>query len=275
MDWLSVRQRQQQLKQQEFGPALPWGGLPRTLQLQEYKKKQERIMKRKSLISAKIKRTPKRPRTTLAFNSGRQSKRGNLFRETHALDLASSTLNFSTTGNFALLNPVVVGSELYQRDGRMISMKSIHIRGFIGNISTSTQDFGRIILFYDAQCNGGTPALSTLLQDCNGGAATSATSEINLNNRQRFTILRDYNVQFGAVTNTGGVLTNYTVADPIKNTFDIDWFINLKQLTTAYNTTNAGNVGDITGGALFLLCVNNSTSNTWQLTYGTRLRFYD
>ncbi len=199
-------------------------------------------------------------------------------QELKAYDVAQLTTGFNTAGVFTCLNAPVNGSELYQRVGRKIYMKSIHIRGFIVNGTTSaSQDMARIIVFFDSQPNAAAGTLAALLQDSNAGAATSGTSEINLVNRQRFKILRDYQMIIPPATNTAGVITNVGVYDQAEKTFAIDMFIKLKGLETVYNGTNGGTIADITSGSLFIVTLNNVAGNTgnWGFTFGTRLRYYD
>lgn len=199
-------------------------------------------------------------------------------QELKAFDVASATLVFDPPAgppNFATnLNCPVNGAELYQRVGRKTYMKSIHIRGWILNVATSVQDIGRLIIYYDSQPNGAAPAYAALMQDSNAAGASSTLSEINLTNRQRFQILRDIPLLFPAVTNTAGVLTNLAYPETDKQ-FKIDEFIKLKGLETVFNGTNGGTVADITSGAIGMCAVCQTSNNAWELSFTTRLRYYD
>jgi len=170
------------------------------------------------------------------------------------------------------------GGELYQRVGRKIYMKSIHIRGFVNNVATSAQDIGRILVVYDSQPNAALPLIGALLQDSNAAGVVNALSGINLTNRQRFKILRDHQVLLPSVTNAGGggVLTNGPVLmDPISKSMNIDMFIDLKGLETVFNGVNGGTIADITSGSIFITLVSLGQSNAYQLSFNTRLRYYD
>jgi len=68
-------------------------------------------------------------------------------QELKAFDVANTNVLSSNAGTFTLLNAVVNGAELYQRVGRKLYMKSLHIRGLISNAATVTQDMMRIINF--------------------------------------------------------------------------------------------------------------------------------
>lgn len=180
--------------------------------------------------------------------------------------------------NFGLLNSVVVGAELYQRTGRKIYMKSLHFKGFIFPTQATTSvasAFLRVIIFYDAQPNGAAPGISDLLEDSASGSPTNFLSEINLNNRQRFMILREKKFIVGPTTNT----TNYgqSLLQDGSQCLVIDEFIKLKRLETCFNAVNGGTIADITTGSLYVvaLCDNTSTSGAWTLSYNARVRYYD
>lgn len=235
-------------------------------------------MKRKK-GSAPGKKTKKfigpRPRD---YQAGRELARPTM-REKKAFDVALTNLNFNVPATppvFQVLNACINGAELYQRVGRKIYMKSIHIRGFIQPIATSISDIGRLIIFYDAQPNAAAPLIATLLQDSTAAAATSSLSEINLINRARFKILRDYQVLLPSQTDTAGVITNLANFDPIgPNTLNVNFFIPLKGLETEYNGVNGGTIADISSGAIFITAVSQNATSEYEFTYTCRMRYYD
>ena len=196
--------------------------------------------------------------------------------ELKAFDVALTNTNFAAAGNFQLLNAPITGSELFNRIGRKIYMKSIEVRAFIQNVSTSVQDTGRVILIYDSQPNNAGFVNTDILADSTALGATSGYSGINLANRQRFKIIRDYQVMLPSVTNTAGVLTNGPAAmDTVWHGHEFHWFVPLKGLETVYNGNNAGTVADINSGALVLMFISNGAGNTWTCSHTTRLRYYD
>lgn len=194
--------------------------------------------------------------------------------EVHAFDIANTQSTFAVAGSFTVLNAMTNGAELYQRIGRKVYMKSIHLRGWTVNNGTVLADYARLLVVYDAQPNAALPALAAVLQDSNAGAATSVVSEINLTNRARFKILRDHPIMFPPVTFTAGVLTNgpnYMETD--KGRFNIDMFIKLRGLEAEYNAVNGGTVADITSGSIFLLLVD-AIGGVWNFNWSSRLRYY-
>lgn len=227
-------------------------------------------MKRKATGKPALKRQKKRVKGD--YQRGRELAKPTT--ELKAFDVASTTISFAAAGTFAALNVPVNGAELYQRVGRKIYMKSLHFRGFVTNTATAVQDVGRVIIFYDSQPNAGAPNLAALLQDSNAAAATTALSEINLTNRQRFKILRDHQIIFPSVTFAGGVLTNQAFQQT-DNQMNIDFFIKLKGLETVFNAANMGNIGDITSGSILVCCVAENNAGLWSLTFNSRLRYYD
>lgn len=201
--------------------------------------------------------------------------------EIKAIDIFQANYAFRTiagTPPNVLLNAVQTGAGFFNRVGSRIEMKSLHIRGLINNVATGTQDQGRIIVIYDRQPNGAMPVISDILRarDQTGAATTSGTSEINLDNRDRFVIVRDYTVVLPSVTNTAGVLTNGPAYPGDDEQLDVNIFIRLKGLSTHYlSTTNPATIADIGTGALSCWFVSMNTNAAWQASLGFRLRYHD
>lgn len=231
------------------------------------------VAKRRKAFASKPKAT-----VVVGYQAGR-SVASQPKQELKAFDFALSGFNIdaaatpATVAN-AALNCPVNGSELYQRVGRKIYMKSLHMRGWLQAEATGVQDILRLIIYYDSQPNGAAPTLATLIQDSNAGAATSVLSEINLNNRQRFQILRDKDILVPSVTFTAGVLTNTNYPDS-SGRLAINEFIPLKGLETVFNAGTSQTIADITSGAIGFFFISQTTDNTWLFDYTTRLRYYD
>jgi len=192
-----------------------------------------------------------------------------------AFDVGYSNSNFTVAGTFTPLNALIVGPESYQRIGRRISMRSVSIKGYVNFSATSIQDSARIIIVYDEQPNAALPVLADVFQNSNAGLATSNLSFLNLNNRDRFRILKDFKVLIPAVTVVAGVLTNEVVPDPIRNSFNVDWDIPLSGLETTYNAVNGGTVADITTGSLLIITFDGNNAGTVSFAFSSRLRYVD
>lgn len=138
---------------------------------------------------------------------------------------------------------------------------------------------GRLLIVYDKQPNGAFPIISDILQsrDQTGAATTTYSSEINLDNRARFAIIRDMQFYFPPVTNTAGVLTNgpnFPAYDD--QPFDLNVFVKLKGLQTMFKSPNVDptTIASITTGALYAVFVGN-VDGGWQFSGGFRLRYDD
>jgi hypothetical protein len=209
------------------------------------------------------------------YNAGRMLGNKNPGAELKAFDTATIGSNFAVSGSFTALNLMVTGNDFFNRVGRKVYMKKLHIQGIIENIATTVQDYGRMIILWDTQSNAGVPALTDIFQDANAAAGTSGFSYLNLNNRERFKILRNQKFYLPAVTNTAGVLTNGPALSDNENTkVMIDFTVDLKDMETIYNGISGGTIADITSGSLILLTTSAFASG-YDFVGKARLRFYD
>lgn len=201
--------------------------------------------------------------------------------EVKSIDIPFANYPFrepATASSIQLLNGVQVGAGFNTRVGSRIEMKNLHVRGFVNNKATSAVSFGRMLIVYDRQPNGVVFVIADLLKsrDNVGTAATTGSSEINLDNRDRFIIVRNEQFYFPPVTNTAGVLTNGPSFPGQTERYDVNLFIPLAGLVTLYNgTSNPAVIGDINSGALFAVFVSQTVDNTWQAGLGFRLRYKD
>jgi len=170
----------------------------------------------------------------------------------------STSYGIGGTGNLLLINNCVQGSDADDRLGRKATFVSFQMRCAVTLASTAVTNglLTRTILFVDNQTNGLTPAITDLL------TSNVFESNMNLNNRDRFTILMDK-----VLGGTGGDLKNHG-------------FKKFKKISvnTTFNQLNGGNVGDIQTGSLYLLTFlgTNCVTVTAPVTTGRiRLRFMD
>lgn len=210
----------------------------------------------------------------IAYNAGRQ------FSVTPKAELKAFDTNlavngtgqlFAAAGNFTVLNAMLQGTDLFNRIGRKIYMKSLRVTGYLvpQDADTHMQQL-RFIIVYDSQPNAAAFTLATLLKDSNPTAASNNYSQINLDNRERFTILRDRVIITPDTDAVNSIATN-TLSDPCG--LKIDEFIPLKGMEVVYNVTDGGTIADITSGALFVATVG--ASNDWGFGGTFRLRYYD
>lgn len=200
--------------------------------------------------------------------------------EIKAIDIPTQqAFRLPATNSCNLLNGVQTGAAFYNRVGSRIEMKNLHIRGQVVVAATATVSMLRLIVVYDRQPTGALPIVADVLQsrDQTGAATSSGSSEINLDNRDRFAIVRDMQLYAPPVTYTAGVLTNgpqFPGNDDQQ--WDINEFIKLRGLITHYkSSSNPTTIADIATGALYAYFVCNGSDNTWQFTGGFRLRYGD
>lgn len=205
--------------------------------------------------------------------------------EVKALDVPLTLVTLSTTGTVTLLNGIQEGTSFFNRVGRRIEMKSLH---FVGNLDTTgnaagVDDYIRIMIIYDQQPTGTNPASTEFLQDVDnaGTLTTTSYSGLNLNFRDRFTILMDHRI---GVARDGGSSTDGVTeiaggsTTENSNTSQFNRYIRMRGLLTQYKqTANPAAIGDITTGALYLFTLGKIAVGTagYNLAFKTRLRFAD
>lgn len=202
-------------------------------------------------------------------------------KELKAFDVDSATYAINDAGTFQLLMSPVLGTDIDDRVGRKTLMKSVYIRGAVARYEALDANPGnqgprralqaRFILFVDHQPNAAAPATVDLLKQ------SLVTSQLNLNNRERFTILKDKLFCFDPlVTVTTATQAQAAASNQIQN---FKCYKKLNQQTT-YNAGNAGTIADINTGALYMFWISNgpiaSTPNDGASgLVSTRVRFAD
>lgn len=182
-------------------------------------------------------------------------------------DIASAVYAADTTGTVTALNLTAVGDDNTSRDGRQICNRSIHIQGLVFPIDTvlTSPSLARILIVWDNQPNSGTIAAMTDIL-----VSSTSISSTNLNNRERFTILRDCRYALGGHDNTA----TQAMSDGT-NTHILNEFVNLKDVKTTYSGTTA-TIGSVATGALLMVTIGSaSAGNGAGVICTTRLRFTD
>lgn len=189
------------------------------------------------------------------------------------------TLN--QTASITPMNLIQEGSSFYNRIGRRIEMKSLHLHGNIiqTGAGTTVNDYARVMVVYDRQPNGAVPTFATILAnyDQAGTATSTALSDLNPDERERFLILADERLVLPPVTAaTGGVLATDSAQKTLTN---INRFIKLRGLATHFKASSSPSViGDIATGSLLLITVGEayaSGSEGWEAQLSWRLRYDD
>jgi len=195
--------------------------------------------------------------------------------EKKVIDINQANYAVENTGTvLALLNGCAPGSQNFNRVGRKINMKSLQIRGFFYNTaSASGARLVRMIVVYDKQPNGGAPTFANVVssQNISGTVSSLSCDMVNLDNRNRFEIIRDKCWDFGPISN----VTDQSLASA-PQTYCVNEFIPLKNRQTIYNAGTAGTIGDIQSGSLYVLFIANTANGTGSSFLGSfRTRFID
>lgn len=212
-----------------------------------------------------------RPSSGFIRNSGPQA----VTAELKVMDLINASYAIENTGTqLALLNGCAPGSNNFNRIGRKLQLKSLQIHGSIASTDGTTLDAKfRMAIVYDKQANGAAPTYSDIFtsQDISGVTNSTTSAMVNLNNRDRFEIIRDTFLVLGGKDTTA--TQSYSGTPTI---VPIDMFIALNNRVTIYNAGTAGTVGDITSGSLYVFFIATQANTTGGNFIGSfRTRFSD
>lgn len=206
--------------------------------------------------------------------------------ELKAVDYWSSATNLDQASATTpiLLNGIAAGTDFYNRVGRKVVLKSVMIKGEC-HISSGAGTGAatpyeaypvRVALVYDDQVNGAAPAVSDIFQGVSSGGGTQAYPlvGINLNNRDRFRVLKDWTFVLRPNTTAAGSV-NY--GDGFGGKKDFKAFIRLNN-DEIFSGTGA-TVSSIQTGALWLVAYQFQTAAlnqpTAAINFATRVRYAD
>ena len=204
-------------------------------------------------------------------NRGAMAMRG----EKKVIDINTTSFAVETTGTqLQLLNGCAPGSQNFNRIGRKITMKSLQIRGRVQfKDTTGGPTQVRMIVVYDKQPNGAAPTFANIISSQNiAGTIDSLISCFpNLDNRDRFEIIRDRMYESGVIQDTA--TQAYAAGMPLCT---ISEFIPLGARDTQFNAGTAGTIGDITSGSLYVFFISNqANANGVDVLCAFRTRFTD
>jgi len=182
-------------------------------------------------------------------------------QELKVIDSTEGVVAADTTGSITGINFVATGTDFTNRIGRKVIWKSFTLTALIQPSDAATDsNLWRIMVVYDKQPNGALPAVTDVL------TAATSTSNMNLNNRDRFRVLLDkmgtigfYNVSQQIADKTSAMVRKYKR-------------INLQ---TIFDGT-AADIGSIQTGSIFVLTVGTNAAGLGsQCWIATRMRFVD
>lgn len=184
------------------------------------------------------------------------------------VDSADTNKAVAVGGEIFLLNGIATGTDITNRVGRKICMKSLIFNANIFNVATTANALQGIMIrhmiIYDSQPNSAAtlPAVTDIL------AAATTLSPLNLNNRDRFKIVYDKRSQIGAFVINGA--PTLVAGSP----YNVFWN-KYRKLNHDVIYSGVGNtIGNIGTGAMYLLVIGDFTAVA-QHDYHIRIRFTD
>lgn len=195
-------------------------------------------------------------------------------------DLVTETWAVHNVGTMLPIMAPSRGTDDYNRVGRKTVTRSIFIRGklelyYLANPAIPSVNaffpstLNRIILLVDWQPNGVTPDVEDVLEE------PYPEAQLNMNNRKRFTIIRDEVFVLDPVAITRVASNSSMWGSTI---IPIKWYDKV-HIETQFNDLSNNSGTSIVSGAIYLLLIGNAIYNVGnnynQLVISTRCRFYD
>lgn len=200
-----------------------------------------------------------------------------LVGEVKSVDAAIAS-TFTVAGAITNLYDTAAGTDFYQRVGRKVNLKSLRIRGVLianNGAGAIVGDILRVVVFSDNQfIAGAAPVGADVLQDVSsaGATATSPLTGLNLNNRDRFKVLRDETFQMPAKNQAGLAITEGIEGGNTCEIKNFNMFIKLKGFEVSHSGAAAGTISK---GGIFILCISAVNANQWEFLGQARTRFTD
>lgn len=207
---------------------------------------------------------PKKQRFSQAKNVGAVTKKNAV--EWKNIDVGTAPTNTfgSDWSILTFLNPVPQGTNSSQRIGRKLAMNRLHFRWAKSQVAPATAtSVGviypiRLLLVYDRSPTGALPGITDILS--NGGFE----SHVNLDNSDRFIILRDMIVQeeqqHQSMYQSGKISLKFP-----------------EGLLCQWDNVAGGTIADITAGAIYFAWAATGIPAAGQVTvaFNSRIRYSD
>lgn len=226
----------------------------------------------RTAVTTTVRRTTRPPGPTAAQRARRPTKgarvkgpiRKAIGPELKFIDIAGAGYIADTTGTVTCLNLIGEGDDYTNRDARQATIKSVQLHGWFGpSDTTTTISKGRLLLVWDNAANGAIAAITDIL------VAANAYSFPNINNQNRFTILRDMPFTIGGIDTTA--TSTYAMSPSV---FDVEVYLKINHITQ-FNGTAAA-ITSIQNGALLMVTIGtNGSATAGTFNIGTRVRFVD
>lgn len=161
---------------------------------------------------------------------------------------------------YTCINEIQAGNAFYNRIGSKIVVKSIALHATLNALATTPQVCVRVALIYDRQPNGAAPAFTDMFA-MYPGAVNAFAGGINIQNKNRFLILRD---QFFTLDTAQSLVKQICIY--AKGRWEVSF------------GPSAGNIGDIFTGSLLLVAYHGTAVGVGAISMkdiNTRVRYFD
>ncbi|AGS36184.1 hypothetical protein [Circoviridae 3 LDMD-2013] len=176
-------------------------------------------------------------------------------------------------GGVNCLNAISQGDGEEQRDGRGYKITSVHLRGYVLFAGQSgagaTSDHMRIILLQDTQTNGTQFNAEDVIDNSSGVNELQTVAFRNLENTNRFKILKDI-VVHKPTTGLAGNQANPGDVESNSATMPIQMDVNFKYPVNVLCTGTGGTVSNLTDNSFHLMAISVNSGNSFRYICRTR-----
>jgi len=184
-----------------------------------------------------------------------------LYEELKSVTLSQTSYSIGS-GQIVACNLISQGDDVTNRQGRVLSMRSIQLYGTVGpNSSTSNGGRCRIMLLYDKFPTGTTATVGNVL-------TVDANSFLLFGNLQRFEVIYDGSFDCPAYDRTVAVYNNSP-----NHLVDFKHTFSGKGRIMEY-IDNGSTIASVLKGTIYMLVIGTTTSG-YLFTGGPRIRFVD
>ena len=167
------------------------------------------------------------------------------------------TLAVNSDVTYAFLNGIPPGTEIDQRVGREVTMRSIQFQYVLRPLAGGVDQTARVLLVYDRQTNATALTADQVLH------AVTTVAPRNLENKKRFKILYD--------------CTHVLSPPAVANTAVSRRFYRRLSHPVTFNSLGMGTIGDIITGSLYAIFIGTEDPGVTAatVTFSSRVRYTD
>lgn len=174
------------------------------------------------------------------------------------VDVALATYAADTTGSVTFLTPLAPGTTILTREGSRLNLLGTQIRGVCSAGTTGTLAQATCVLVWDRQTNGAAPVITNVYE------TISSDAWINVDNRQRFTILGRWDFR---------LIGNSTTPTVGQEEFVVDRVVRY-QKPQVWDQSSGSVIASVISGGLFLLTFGDIAAGTAAPKFTVQVRTF-